>query len=54
MVKCPYCEKPVTLEKGDPNEVKRQDKGLGFWRKESMYSCPHCHKVLGFSNMVRG
>jgi hypothetical protein len=27
---------------------------LGFWRKESMYYCPHCRKVLGFANMVRG
>jgi len=53
MAKCPYCEKPVTLTAG-PNEVGRQDKGLGFWRKESMYYCPHCRKVLGFANMVRG
>lgn len=54
MAKCPYCEKPVTLDSGDRNEVDREDKGLGLWRKESMYSCPHCGKVLGFSNLVRG
>jgi len=54
MAKCPHCEKSVTLQRGGQNEVDREDKGIGFWRKESMYSCPHCRKVLGFANMVRG
>lgn len=53
MAKCPHCEKPVTLEKSGPNTVVRQTVGQGIFRKESMYSCPHCRKVLGFSNFAR-
>ena len=48
MAKCPHCEKPVTLEKSDANQIRREESGW-FIKKEWMYSCPHCDKVLGFS-----
>jgi hypothetical protein len=49
MAKCPFCEKTVVLdgtgaEKRD--EVHKEVKGA--IRKEIMYSCPHCDRVLGF------
>ena len=47
MAKCPYCEKPVTLKKGEQNQICRQTEGTV--KKEVMYSCPHCNKILGFA-----
>jgi hypothetical protein len=55
MAKCPYCEKPVVLEaRGTDrtNEVRREVEGTV--KKEVMYSCPHCDKVLGFSFFFGG
>ena len=49
MAKCPYCEKPVSLNASQTdrkNEVSKEIKGA--LKKEVMYSCPHCEKVLGF------
>jgi hypothetical protein len=55
MAKCPYCDKsvllaPRRLEK--ENEVCKEVKGTV--KKEVMYSCPHCEKVLGFSFFIGG
>ncbi len=51
MAVCPYCESIVTIdpsdEKFDNYEVVRETKGR--IRIETMYSCPHCGKVLGFA-----
>lgn len=55
MPKCPYCDKPVTLNEDarDPqNEVQKEVKGT--IKKEVMYNCPHCQKVLGFGYFMGG
>lgn len=55
MAKCPYCEKPVSLTPGSSektNEVGKEIKGRT--KKEVMYSCPHCDKVLGFGFFLGG
>jgi hypothetical protein len=55
MAKCPYCELPVALESHGPdklNEVRKEVDGIV--KKEIMYSCPHCDRVLGFSFFVGG
>ncbi len=50
MAICPHCQKTVTL-KDSENEVKKEVKGSA--KKEVMYSCPHCNKVLGFAIVAR-
>ncbi len=55
MATCPYCDKPVSLEpKGSDreNEVRKEVKGT--IKKEVMYACPHCGKVLGFGFFFGG
>lgn len=55
MAKCPYCDKPVSLNASGSektNEVCRESKGIV--KKEVMYSCPHCGKVLGFGFFLGG
>ena len=55
MALCPYCEKEVSLEsskKDNIDNVQRDVKGL--LKKEVMYSCPHCKKILGFSFFIGG
>ena len=55
MALCPYCEKSVTLDaagKETNEEVLKQVDGL--IKKEVMYSCPHCHKILGFAFFLGG
>ncbi|MCP4583559.1 MAG: hypothetical protein GY839_18270 [candidate division Zixibacteria bacterium] len=55
MPKCPYCEKDVTLEstkKDSQDELKKEVEG--FIKREVMYSCPHCDKVLGFAFFFGG
>jgi len=44
MAICPFCNGTITLD-----SIEREKKGLGFFKQEMMYSCPHCKKVLGFS-----
>jgi hypothetical protein len=41
---CPHCTQPLT-------EVYTKSKGPGWFLfpKTAMYFCPHCRKVLGFS-----
>jgi len=51
MAICPHCQKTVTL-KDSENEVKKEVKGS--IKKEVMYSCPHCNKVLGFTFFLGG
>lgn len=53
MAKCPYCNKSVTLEKGNGStSVQREVRGI--IKKEIMYSCPHCDCVLGFGYYIGG
>ncbi len=55
MATCPYCEKPVLLNpdgSNRENEVRKEIKGTV--KKEVMYSCPHCDKVLGFGFFFGG
>lgn len=56
MAKCPHCEKEVTLhstkrEEG-ADEVQKDVEGIV--KKEVMYSCPHCDRVLGFAFFLGG
>ena len=44
MAKCPYCKSDVTLD-----SVKKEKKGIGIFKQEILYSCPHCNSVLGVS-----
>gem|GEM_PF-426928 len=52
MAKCPYCEKTITLKKGEQNQIRRQTEGVV--KKEVLYSCPHCETVLGFGFFLGG
>jgi uncharacterized protein with PIN domain len=52
---CPYCNNSVTLEsakKDHHDEVHKEVDGL--MKKEVMYSCPHCDKILGFAFFFGG
>ena len=42
--KCPHCKGEVTL-----GTVKKEIQGVGFWKQEIEYICPHCQCILGFS-----
>lgn len=56
IAKCPYCEGVITLAPNSPNpdarEIKRSTEG--FVKKEIMYICPHCDKILGFGFFMGG
>ena len=55
MATCPYCAKQVLLQASGPdkkNEICKEAKGS--IKKEVMYSCPHCDKVLGFGFFFGG
>ena len=60
MAKCPHCEKEVTLdstkkEEGEGEGAQEVRKDIeGFVKKEVMYSCPHCDRVLGFAFFFGG
>ncbi len=45
---CPYCKQNISL-----NDVKKENKGTGFIGQETMYMCPHCDYILGFTNRQR-
>ena len=45
---CPYCKQNISL-----NDVKKENKGIGFIGQETMYICPHCDYILGFTNRQR-
>jgi len=44
MAKCPFCKGEVTL-----STLELEKKGVGFFKQEIMYSCPHCKNILGIS-----
>ena len=48
MGNCPYCKQHLSF-----NDVKTEEKGIGFIGKEKMYICPHCNMILGFSMKMR-
>lgn len=55
MATCPHCEKQVTLDsarRDSKDEVHKQIEGT--IKKEVMYFCPHCDKVLGFAFFLGG
>jgi uncharacterized protein with PIN domain len=55
MAKCPYCQKEVALKSTGKNERNKVHKEVnGIFKKEIMYSCPHCECVLGFSFFIGG
>lgn len=47
MAKCPHCDANVTLE-----NVVREVRG--FAKKEVMYACPECRRILGFAFFFGG
>ena len=55
MAKCPYCEKPVVMdpEAADKSDAVRRE-SYGAVKKEVMYSCPHCDRILGFGFFFGG
>jgi hypothetical protein len=44
MGKCPYCKQIIDLE-----NVIKGVKGIGLFKQEIMYVCPHCQTIVGFS-----
>ncbi len=56
MAQCPHCNQAVTiLPKGDTNGAKPVlRESSGRMKKEIMYSCPQCGKVLGFGFFLGG
>jgi len=55
MALCPHCEMQVTLESAKKDKVDEVHKDVeGLVKKEVMYSCPHCDKILGFAFFLGG
>ena len=55
MAKCPYCDKVVSLGQATKDECRSVNKEVkGGVKKEVMYSCPHCERVLGFAFFFGG
>ena len=56
MAKCPHCNKEVTLDSTRKEEgVQEVGKDVkGILKKEVMYSCSHCDRVLGFAFFFGG
>ena len=52
MAKCPHCEENVALGSRGGNSIRKEV--VGTLKKEVMYSCPHCEKVLGFAFFLGG
>ncbi len=52
MAKCPYCERNVTLTPHTPDSLHKEV--VGLLKKEVMYACPHCERVLGFTFFFGG
>ena len=64
MPKCPYCEEELNFPPFDDLKRKDQKKDLNpenrvqvidyeTFFSESMYYCPFCDKILGFSSFNR-
>jgi uncharacterized protein with PIN domain len=56
MAKCPHCDGELTLDSARKDEGARevQKDVEGLIKKEVMYSCPHCDRVLGFAFFLGG
>ncbi len=56
MAKCPHCDDKVTLDSANKDEgaAEVQKDVEGFVKKEIMYSCPHCQRILGFAFFFGG
>lgn len=55
MAKCPHCNEEVKLSSTNREESDNVNKEIeGLIKKEVMYSCPHCDKVLGFAFYLGG
>lgn len=55
MAKCPHCSQQVTLDATNKESADEIRKDVDGWvKKEVMYSCPHCDKVLGFAFFFGG
>lgn len=56
MAKCPHCNKEVSLKttKREEGAVELHKEVEGIFKKEVMYSCPHCNRVLGFAFFLGG
>ena len=55
MAKCPHCKETVTLQSANRDENSKIRKEVeGLFKKETMYSCPHCDSVLGFAFFIGG
>jgi hypothetical protein len=55
MAKCPYCDKTVVLETAGTDKKSEVCKEVkGAVKKEIMYSCPYCDRVLGFGFFMGG
>jgi len=55
MAKCPYCEEDVELGSARKDSADEPQKDVeGLVKKEIMYSCPHCDKILGFAFFFGG
>ena len=48
MGNCPYCKRIIGI-----NDIKIEEKGIGFIEKEKMYIYSHCDTILGFSSKMR-
>lgn len=44
MSKCPHCKQEIALQ-----DVQKEIQGVGFFKQEIMYTCPHCDTIIGFS-----
>ena len=54
MAICGFCKKEVVLERYNkknppPNTVIREEYAAAREGRKSMFSCPHCDAVLGFT-----
>ena len=56
MAKCPHCDQEITINSTKKEEgVEELHKEIeGIFKKEVMYSCPHCDRVLGFAFFFGG
>ncbi len=64
MAKCPHCEQHLSLENANKEAVESEEhldsieevhKDVsGLFKKEIMYSCPHCDSILGFGFFIGG
>ncbi len=45
---CPFYKQNISI-----NDVKKENKGTGFIGQETMYCCPYCDYIIGFSNRQR-